>query len=321
MPVDPETTFVPLLYNSCTYLDVSDLGDETACSSCIVKFGWKDGSETPVKLCCGHIYGLSCLREVVRSHVALRQKSPPCPTCRADFLNVDAASGPRPLRRPETPRQRQPEVPRQRRPEAPSQRLPQVQMQQSNTEASAFPISTLSSSLRGQDTGTRPPGALFSRVIESHRQAASIPVGDQIDTWVRDLTSFGLFGPPLTPDQRRWIRRTEDLWLVVHDAVIASPSAQTIEALVNTCSIYEMYVFCKSPSTETIDHTVNHMTILETQVPRPWMTLMDHMDQAGSLGIGDDELMGLFISRFSNYQWLHERKARLRSHRGHSIFH
>ncbi|KAL9048314.1 MAG: hypothetical protein Q9206_006100 [Seirophora lacunosa] len=49
MPVDPESSLVPLLNASCTFLDVSDLRDETACSICLQNFGWRTGSETPVK--------------------------------------------------------------------------------------------------------------------------------------------------------------------------------------------------------------------------------------------------------------------------------
>ncbi len=127
MPADPETPLDQFLYSSCTLLDVGDLDGETECWSCSGNFGWKDGSEVPLRLRCGHVYGLSCLKAIVRSHAALGQSFPRCPTCRVDFLNVGPDADLTPFQLPVVSSQQRPAVPSQRRTnhrrtETPSQR-------------------------------------------------------------------------------------------------------------------------------------------------------------------------------------------------------
>lgn len=342
MPIDPEATFIPLLYDSCTYLDVSDLGDANECQGCFQNFGWKADSETPVQLRCGHIYGLSCIRQVVHNHVHLQQRYPPCPYCRADFLNVSADTPPVPVQQPQVqsraqlylqnrPRlqvqndeqpplenQRQPQGPTQGQPQVERQRQPQVQGQPPSTvQYPPIPIPSSNAAQSRQDAGIRPPGTLFSRAIESRRQAASRPVEEQIDTWVQSLRNLRTFGGPVTQDQKQWIRRTEHLWLAVYDAALASPDAQVVDALVDCTSIYGIYQNCNSRHMDVVGRATRHIRDLETRIPRPWSALMEHMDQAGSIGIDDEGLSTLFVDRYFRHQWLDERKARLRSYRGY----
>lgn len=249
MPINPATT---LLKDRCTFLDVSDLQDKTECPICYRNFGWKICSETPVQLRCGHIYGLSCIRKVVRT-LDQRLRFPPCPECREDFLNVSPDSGPGPAQRSRVHRQRQEQ--------------PQIQRL-------SIPIPC-------------PP-------ISSQRSGQT-------------LTTQG---------QTQWVRRAEELWLAVFDAVLDSPNAQTVKALARYSSIYEMYSLYNSRSRRIAEHTGDHMRTLETRVSRPWSALMEHLDEAGTVGIGDLKLEGSKIDPFAHRPWLEKRRDRLRAHLG-----
>ena len=161
MPVNPEETLIPMLYDSCTYLDVAELGGSTECSLCSENYGWRTSSETPVQLRCGHVFGLACISKWVSTYTAPAHRFPPCPLCRADFLNVGAETYSAPLRplQPQTLDDRQ----RDTSPVLPA----------SNARLEDTPQST------GHHRGT-----YFSRMIENHRLASAVPIEEKIERWV-----------------------------------------------------------------------------------------------------------------------------------------
>ncbi|KAI4181945.1 MAG: hypothetical protein L6R41_006309 [Letrouitia leprolyta] len=88
MPANPGDLPFSTLFSCCTFPDAGELGGEIRCHVCLQSFGWKIQSETPIKLRCGHIFGLTCIRKIISTSDELQQSFPPCPTCRADFLGV-----------------------------------------------------------------------------------------------------------------------------------------------------------------------------------------------------------------------------------------
>ncbi|KAL9594359.1 MAG: hypothetical protein Q9219_007073 [cf. Caloplaca sp. 3 TL-2023] len=308
MPLDPEATLIPMLYDSCTYLDVAELGDSTECSLCTENFGWGTDSETPVRLRCGHIFGLKCIREWVSTHTGPGHRYPPCPNCRADFLNLGAGSSSAPRR----PLQVQSTAGSHSAPRRP----PQAQSLDSQQEdASPTPSAP---NARSEDTprGTgRGHSTLFSRAIESRRQASNAPIEERIERWVQSVSlGFRL----ITSDERQWIRRTEYLWLAVYDAALQSPGYQVARALLPWHSVYDIYGALVYPSSRSVDKAADAIRDLEIHVSEPWWDLMEHLEKASEIGIGDGEFKILGFKRM-NYPWLDEHKQRLRRYWGSGI--
>lgn len=153
-------------------------------------------------------------------------------------------------------------------------------------------------------------------MIDSYRQATMDSIADRIEAWVQSLEWIS-FIRRITVDQRQWIRRTEQLWLAVYESVLSSPSAEAAEILLRYESIYTVYVRLGSNSSSSeLNQAVEGIAILEAQVPGPWRNLMEHLEQASGVGIGDDELLHLSMEHH-DCLWLDGHKRRLRRYRGY----
>ncbi|KAL8841916.1 MAG: hypothetical protein Q9170_000696 [Blastenia crenularia] len=73
--------------STCSFPASGEL-DGHICFICLTNSLEVDGSETPIKLPCGHIFGLACLTKWA-SNALETGASPTCPSCRALFLDDD----------------------------------------------------------------------------------------------------------------------------------------------------------------------------------------------------------------------------------------
>ncbi|KAI4189854.1 MAG: hypothetical protein L6R41_001171 [Letrouitia leprolyta] len=196
-----------------------------------------------------------------------------------------------------------------------------LRLQTPNGQQSTSPTPAASTSRSGntqQASGER-PGTLFSRMIGRHRQAGLIPLRDEIEVevetepanrrsqaldridnecrirdeqeiqnWAQGLRSIRYSNAPITSDQRQWILRTELLWLRLIYAALRLRSRQSANILLEYESLYDIWYALKDY--HLANSAAEGVLILETQVLGPWRNLMDHLDHADEIGIGDDEL-------------------------------
>lgn len=85
MPDRALTAAVQRISEKCTFLAASEL-EETICHICLNDSLGPQGSEFPVKLCCGHNFGMACLTKWVSDSIRSGRLSPTCPICRTKFL-------------------------------------------------------------------------------------------------------------------------------------------------------------------------------------------------------------------------------------------
>ena len=87
MPIIERSEIMTQLINSCTFPKPTELDDHT-CHICQEPSLRPRGSETPIRLRCGHVLGMACLTTwAFRRIEELEDRFPGCPFCRAPLLN------------------------------------------------------------------------------------------------------------------------------------------------------------------------------------------------------------------------------------------
>ncbi|KAL8787210.1 MAG: hypothetical protein Q9213_002321 [Squamulea squamosa] len=93
MPANERSRIISKLVNTSTFPKSTELNNHT-CNICYEDSLTVDGAEIPIKLSCGHIFGMACLVTWMFNQIeadsnleANRNLSPRCPMCRASLLS------------------------------------------------------------------------------------------------------------------------------------------------------------------------------------------------------------------------------------------
>ncbi|KAL8777860.1 MAG: hypothetical protein Q9213_007679 [Squamulea squamosa] len=77
------------LHSACTFPTPASLNDHTCCI-CQETSLERNGAEVPVKLACGHVFGLACILKWTFNKIDGGSTAPECPQCRTPFLEYGA---------------------------------------------------------------------------------------------------------------------------------------------------------------------------------------------------------------------------------------
>lgn len=124
-------------------------------------------------------------------------------------------------------------------------------------------------------------------------------VEKKIETWAEGLQSIRSDETPITSDQRRWVLRTEILWLRLIYAARRIRSHQSAKIILDHDNIYSIWHDLLDD--DDIEDVIKNITILEMQLPEPWRDLMEHLEHADESGIGDVEVRDLSLNLFDDW--------------------